>query len=246
MQVSHPPAATLRMSNASNHGWRPVAPASWQAAPATAICSTATRGWRFSRCRPWGASVSSSTSRGLGWALLFALNPWTTLRTVGLALWELLRDIAHTLFRWLRDRFRHRLRLGKPFLKVLSTIIFGQIQTFGILLDVYRGMPAIYVDFYGYDEVAHEDGPLGREALRALKRIDTHISRHRSGAPRLPPRHGALHPRGSRADAKHPLRGPLRPIHRPACGSLHRRQGLVGGGGGQANRHGSRGNHFLL
>jgi hypothetical protein len=36
-------------------------------------------------------------------------------------------------------------------------------------------MPAIYTNFYGYDEVAHTDGPLGREALRALRRIDRRI-----------------------------------------------------------------------
>ncbi len=113
--------------------------------------------------------------RGLGWALLFVLNPWSTLRTVGLTVWELLRDLARTIAKWVRGGFRSRLVLTKPFLKVLANVIFGQIQTFGILLDVYRGMPAIYANFYGYDEVAHEDGPLGREALRALKRIDAHI-----------------------------------------------------------------------
>ncbi len=113
--------------------------------------------------------------RGLGWALLFALIPWRIGRIVILALWELLRDVARTLALWTRNRFRTRLRLIKPALQVLTNVVFAEVQTFGVLLDIYRGVPAIYVNYYGYDEVAHNDGPLGKEALRALRRIDSYI-----------------------------------------------------------------------
>ena len=113
--------------------------------------------------------------RGLGWALLFALIPWRILRIIALSVWELTRDVARTIWVWGRGRFRKRLRLDKPVLQVLTNIVFGEIQTFGIVLDVYRGMPAIYANYYGYDEIAHGDGPLGSEALRALHRIDSHI-----------------------------------------------------------------------
>jgi hypothetical protein len=113
--------------------------------------------------------------RGLGWALLFLLNPWSTIRTTALALWELLRDFARTFVSWARGGFRGRLRLIRPFLQVLTNIIFGEIQAFGLRLDVYRGMPAIYANFYGYDEVAHGEDPVGPEALRSLRRIDRHI-----------------------------------------------------------------------
>lgn len=113
--------------------------------------------------------------RGLGWALLFALIPWRIVRILGLSAWELARSLGRTLWAWARGGFRRRLRLMRPFLAVLTNIIFGEIQAFGVLLDIYRGMPAIYVNFYGYDEVAHGDGPLGREAMRALRRIDRHI-----------------------------------------------------------------------
>ena len=113
--------------------------------------------------------------RGLGWALLFLLNPWSTLRTITVALWELLRDFARTFARWAAGGFRARLRLIRPFLQVLTNIIFGEIQTFGLRLDVYRGLPAIYANFYGYDEVAHGEDPIGPEALRSLRRIDRHL-----------------------------------------------------------------------
>jgi hypothetical protein len=113
--------------------------------------------------------------RGLGWALLFALIPWRIIRIIALIIWELTRDVGRTTWLWLKSGFRKRLTLIKPVLQVLTNIVFGEIQTFGVLLDIYRGMPAVYVNFYGYDEVAHSDGPLGKEALRALRRIDSYI-----------------------------------------------------------------------
>lgn len=114
--------------------------------------------------------------RGLGWALLFGLIPWRIARILILSVWELLRDLGRTVWLWARSRPRRpRLKLVQPVLQVLANIIFGEIQTFGVLLDVYRGTPAIYVNFYGYDEVAHTEGPASPEAWRALRRIDGHI-----------------------------------------------------------------------
>jgi hypothetical protein len=113
--------------------------------------------------------------RGLGWMLLFALIPWRIVRNVVLVIWELARAVTRTVWTWGRGGFRKRLRLDKPVLQVVTNIIFGEIQTFGVVLDIYRGMPAVYANYYGYDEIAHVDGTLGQEALRALKRIDAHI-----------------------------------------------------------------------
>jgi hypothetical protein len=113
--------------------------------------------------------------RGLGWVLLFALIPWRLLRIVVLTTWELLRDWGTMVARWIRSRFRRPIEFSKSVLDTLSNIVLGEIQTFGVSLDIYRQMPAIYANFNGYDEVAHSDGPLGREALRALRRIDRRI-----------------------------------------------------------------------
>jgi hypothetical protein len=113
--------------------------------------------------------------RGLGWALLFALIPWRIIRIVVLVVWELLRDVARTFAVWAKSGFRKRLTLVKPVLQVMTNVVFGEFQTFGVLLDVYRGMPAIYANYYGYDEVAHNEGAVSSEALRALRRIDSYI-----------------------------------------------------------------------
>lgn len=113
--------------------------------------------------------------RGLGWALLFALIPWRILRIIVLIAWELARDVARTVWFWLRSGFHKRLTLVKPILQVFTNIILAEVQTFGVLLDVYRGMPSVYANYYGYDEVAHNDGPLAKESVRALRRIDSYI-----------------------------------------------------------------------
>jgi len=113
--------------------------------------------------------------RGLGWALLFALIPWRIVRIIALSVYELARDLVRTLALWVRSGLRHRLTLIQPVLQVLTNVVFGEIQTFGVLLDVFRGVARIYVNFYGYDEIAHVDGPLGSEALRALRRIDGYV-----------------------------------------------------------------------
>jgi hypothetical protein len=113
--------------------------------------------------------------RGLGWMLLFVLIPWRLLRILALTTVELLRDWIPILARWASSGFKIRLELGRSVLQTLSNVLLGEIVTFGVLLDLYRGMPSIYVNFYGYDEVAHNDGPLGQDALRALQRIDRRI-----------------------------------------------------------------------
>ncbi len=113
--------------------------------------------------------------RGIGWALLLVLLPWRMLRIVGLTLWELGRDIIRSLGRWAQGGLRGRPRLVEPFLQVMASVLISEVMAFGVALDVYRGIPAIYATFYGYDEVAHGKGTLAPAALHALKRIDRHI-----------------------------------------------------------------------
>jgi hypothetical protein len=113
--------------------------------------------------------------RGIGWALMLALLPWRILRMIGLTGWELSRDVIRTFSAWAASGFRGRLKLLQPFLDVLANVILSEVMAFGVALDIYRGIPAIYVTFYGYDEIAHGSGQQSRDALHALKRIDNYI-----------------------------------------------------------------------
>lgn len=45
----------------------------------------------------------------------------------------------------------------------------------GVSHDVYRGIPAIYVNSLGYDTYSHPYGPDHRMSLRALREIDNSI-----------------------------------------------------------------------
>lgn len=123
--------------------------------------------------------------RGSFFFLLFVLSPRRALRTLWLAAAEYRRDLWHRLQalpgrgvplrRWpaLRAALSAPLTtLLAPLPAVTLNIVFREIQTFAVGLDIYRGVPAIYTDYYGYDEQAHHHGPLSPEALRALRAID--------------------------------------------------------------------------
>lgn len=113
--------------------------------------------------------------RGLEFLLLFALNPFRTIKVAILAGWEYLTDIYQRLSMALRREHPRTLEPGVAFLRVISNVIFREIQTFAVMVDIYRGVPSIYTTYYGYDELAHKYGPTSRIALRALHSIDTRI-----------------------------------------------------------------------
>ena len=73
-----------------------------------------------------------------------------------------------------RPNRSHLTFLG-PLYEIANNIIFREITTFSIMLDIYRGMPSIYASYTGYDEIAHHFGADSREAFRALRGLDNQI-----------------------------------------------------------------------
>ena len=63
-----------------------------------------------------------------------------------------------------------------PFIRILSNVVVRELQTMGILLDVYLGVPVIYSTFMQYDELAHHFGPSSKQALVDLRRTDARIA----------------------------------------------------------------------
>ncbi len=114
--------------------------------------------------------------RGLGFLILFALSPLRLARVIGLSLWAWLVYTVKRLATWMRMRPRgsHFTFLG-PVLEIVNNIIFREVTTFSVMVDLYRGMPAIYAAYTGYDEIAHHFGADSREAFRALRGIDKQI-----------------------------------------------------------------------
>lgn len=114
--------------------------------------------------------------RGLGFVVLFGLSPLRVIRVFVLSVWSWLVYVVKRLASWLRVRPRgtHFTFLG-PLLEIFNNIIFREVTTFSVMVDVYRGMPAIYAAYTGYDEIAHHFGADSREAFRALRGIDKQI-----------------------------------------------------------------------
>jgi len=114
--------------------------------------------------------------RGLGFVILFGLSPLRVLRAIGLSLWTWLVYVVKRFANWikLRPRRSHFTFFG-PLLEIFNNVIFREVTTFSVMVDIYRGMPAIYAAYTGYDEIAHHFGAASKEAFRALRGIDKQL-----------------------------------------------------------------------
>jgi hypothetical protein len=91
--------------------------------------------------------------------------------------------VAHEVGEGVIDGLRWSLALGRVkheplFLarRVLFDGLLRELALQGILVDMSRGIPAIYVDFIGYDETAHRRGPDARSAMRKLASADAALA----------------------------------------------------------------------
>jgi hypothetical protein len=116
-----------------------------------------------------------ATSRGLGFFLLFILNPLRALRVTLLSVWEYGSDLVERTAGRLRGERRLPFQGIFPLLRTVTSVTFCEIQTFAVLMDIYRGAPAIYTTYYSYDEVAHHYGLDSRPVRRALRELDRRL-----------------------------------------------------------------------
>ncbi|MBM4466594.1 MAG: alkaline phosphatase family protein [Chloroflexi bacterium] len=113
--------------------------------------------------------------RGAGFLLLFLLSPLRMLRVILLSTWEYVVDLGKRFVALFVPGYHQPFSVLSPFLQIITNVVFREIQTFACLIDIYRGMPAIYTNYYSYDEVAHHFGLGSAEALKALRGIDNQI-----------------------------------------------------------------------
>ena len=62
-------------------------------------------------------------------------------------------------------------------LRAATTTILRDLTLYTLMSDVYRGVPAAYADFVGYDEVAHHSGIFASTAMDTLGRLDQQLGR---------------------------------------------------------------------
>jgi hypothetical protein len=114
--------------------------------------------------------------RSLGLTLLFFLSPLRVLRIIRLAIWNYLRDLGRRLLAIFRPSVYRPFDLLSPMAHIFTRVLFQEIITFGVQMDIYRGAPAIYLNNVTYDEVAHQVGPTHPNAFKAIKDIDRQIA----------------------------------------------------------------------
>ncbi|MHB1400379.1 MAG: alkaline phosphatase family protein [Trichloromonadaceae bacterium] len=111
-----------------------------------------------------------------GWRLLLllVLHPLRVCRMLGASLLELVTDHRERLHA--RRHRRWQVSPGLfPFIRIISNVLLRELQTFGVIADIYAGVPAIYTTYSGYDELAHHYGPGSRPAMKNLKYTDQRI-----------------------------------------------------------------------
>jgi hypothetical protein len=113
--------------------------------------------------------------RGIGLLILFLLSPLRVLRVLGLTVTNYITGLARRLIALLRPSILNPFDVFSPLLQALSDALFTEVQTFGVMLDIYRCVPAIYTNYTGYDEVVHKLGIAHPAAFRVLQRLDKRI-----------------------------------------------------------------------
>lgn len=113
--------------------------------------------------------------RGLGAFVLFLLSPFRLLRVAWIVGKTYLAALTRRLVALIRPSVLNPFDVVTPFLQALTETLFTEVQTFGIMLDIYRCAPSIYANYTVYDDVAHKAGLDHRHALHMLRDIDRRI-----------------------------------------------------------------------
>jgi len=116
---------------------------------------------------------------------LFYLSPTAYTRALMAGLWHYLSGLALGTLGLLRRR-RPRLR-GHP-LKLAQSAVANSVLRhaafFWMRQDMVRGVPVIFSNFVGYDDVAHYSGPTDHEAMASLAAFDRGLRKLRRFARR--------------------------------------------------------------
>ena len=110
---------------------------------------------------------------------VYLLNPFTFARLLSGFLYGVLREWAQNIAQRIRkDKFRVKSRnFFYAFTRAATCQVMQDVITFLVIGDVLRGLPAIYMTFPGYDDVAHYTGVDSRETFQTLEEMDRFFGR---------------------------------------------------------------------
>ncbi len=108
---------------------------------------------------------------------LFA-TPNGLIRIIGLFIADIYRELRSARAAARDGVEPHGHRGGTyPILRAAVVVGLTEITTAALAGDIYRGLPVTYVDFVGYDEVAHHSGIRRPESMDTITMIDDRIRR---------------------------------------------------------------------
>lgn len=120
---------------------------------------------------------------------IFCVHPYLYTRTILWMLGDFIVDRVEALGDLLRrrkDRIPRSIKFS--FLRSVANAAFRESATYFVTKDVVRGVPVIYANYVGYDMVAHHTGPLSKDALGVLSRIDRQVKKISRAISRKAPR----------------------------------------------------------
>jgi len=117
-------------------------------------------------------------------------NPYFFMRVLVLFFADVIRELWQS---WQQRRKNvqpqlNRLHNGYPFLRAATNVFLRDVGVYFTILDIVRGVPAIYTLWAGYDEVAHHSGPWTRDAMLTLSQFDRTVSHVLTAIERHAPR----------------------------------------------------------
>jgi len=107
---------------------------------------------------------------------LFFLSPFAYTKAVLAAVWDYLTGLVMALAgRFDTDRPRLRFSIKRLAQRTLANSILRDLSFFWLKQDMVRGVPVIYSNFVGYDDIAHHSGPETYEAQISLAAFDRRL-----------------------------------------------------------------------
>jgi Type I phosphodiesterase / nucleotide pyrophosphatase len=138
--------------------------------------------WTFARLRSLASAGRGLRRTALSGLLLF----WVALKCFGLTMATLAQFVGRSVRAVFTGRVEVRRSLEALVVDIGVSIWARQLFTLLASADLYRGVPAIYVNFLDYDVLSHAFGPADRLAFRGLSRVDRSIQQLARIVRRLP------------------------------------------------------------